>query len=231
MTAIMNKHEPKNMRAIGRNALFHGLPTATLLRLSASATALNLPRGKTLNRNGGRFPGVYVVVSGCVALNVGTAESTKVIELVGAGGYLGLAATILGVPEAVTAEALADSALLLTPRAALLECAADSPQFALHLAAALSRQVRGLIADIEAFSLRSGHERVANYLLQVAAAKGTTPRPVSLPAKKSVIASRLGLTPEYFSRVLHDLISAGAIGVNGRNITILDQAQLRTVDG
>jgi CRP-like cAMP-binding protein len=51
-----------------------------------------------------------------------------------------------------------------------------------------------------------------------------------LSAKKSIIASRLSVTPEYFSRTLHELISAGAIAVNGRQIVILDAVCLRNSD-
>ena len=83
-----------------------------------------------------------------------------------------------------------------------------------------------MTADIEAFALHSGRKRVADYLLQTAGANGDRLRPVALPAKKSIIASRLNLTPEYFSRTLHDLIAAGAIEVNGRKITVLDPARL-----
>jgi CRP/FNR family transcriptional regulator, dissimilatory nitrate respiration regulator len=84
-----------------------------------------------------------------------------------------------------------------------------------------------LISDIEAFSLRSGRERVANYLLQIAAANGERQSSITLPAKKSVIASRLSLTPEYFSRMLHELIASGTIAVDGRRITVLDPNRLR----
>jgi CRP-like cAMP-binding protein len=65
--------------------------------------------------------------------------------------------------------------------------------------------------------------------LQIATANGARQRPVALPAKKSIIASRLSLTPEYFSRMLHEFIEAGAIAVDGRKITVLDPARLREV--
>ena len=51
-----------------------------------------------------------------------------------------------------------------------------------------------------------------------------------LSAKKRIIASRLSVTPEYFSRTLHELINAGAIAVNGRQIVILDAVRLRHSD-
>jgi CRP-like cAMP-binding protein len=38
------------------------------------------------------------------------------------------------------------------------------------------------------------------------------------------------VTPEYFSRTLHELIEAGAIDVNGRQIIIRDAARLRGIN-
>ncbi len=224
----MSKHERDATAALRRVALLRALAPAALARLAASATLLNLPRGKQVCRSGERCAGLYIVLSGRIMLSVGAPPGeSKVIELIGPGGHIGLAAAVHGVPETVTAETLADSSLLLIPRVALLECATDNPQLALQLVAALSRQVCRLIADIEVFSLRSGRERVANYLLHNATASGSRLRPVRLPAKKSIIASRLSLTPEYFSRMLHELIEAGAITVHGRQITVLDPAYLR----
>ena len=224
----MAKRERKTTTELKRVALFRTLAPAALTRLALHVTALNLPRGKQLCRSGERCPGLYLVVNGRVMLSIGIPDGAhKVIELIGPGGHIGLAAAVLGAPEAVMAHTLADSSLLLIPCEALLDCAADNPRFALQLVAELSRQVCGLISDIEAFSLHSGRERVAGYLLQVAAAGGARPRPVTLPAKKSIIASRLSLTPEYFSRMLHELIAAGAIAVNGRQVTVLDPNRLR----
>ena len=53
------------------------------------------------------------------------------------------------------------------------------------------------------------------------------PRQVILSAGKSVIASRLNMTPEHFSRVLHDLTAAGLIMVEGKSVQIPDLGGLR----
>ncbi len=228
MTGPMAKPEREITAGLRRGALFRTLAPAPVARLAACATVLKLPRGKQVCRRGERCSGFYVVVSGRIMLRVGVSkEADKVIELVGPGGHIGLAAAVLGAPEMASAETLVDSLLLLVPRAALLKTVADNPAFALQLVAVLSRQVCGLISDIEAFSLRTGRERIANYLLQIAAANGPQSSPFALPAKKSVIASLLSLTPEYFSRTLHELIGAGAITVHGRQITVIDPILLR----
>jgi len=50
---------------------------------------------------------------------------------------------------------------------------------------------------------------------------------VTLPVSKAVLASRLNLTPEHFSRILHDLSEAGLIAVEGRQVHIADIEKLR----
>lgn len=214
--------------SLRRSTLFRSLPPPAIARLAAGSTALNLGRGEQLFTGGERCAGLYTVTSGHIALNVSVAAGPgKVIDLIGPGGHAGLAAVVLGANHTTAAEALTDSALLLTPRETLVECGADVAELWPQLAAALSRQVGGLIADVAAFALNSGRERVAHYLLEIATTRGSRQQPVTLPAKKSIIASRLNLTPEYFSRMLHELIADGTITVNGRHITVLDPARLR----
>jgi CRP-like cAMP-binding protein len=99
--------------------------------------------------------------------------------------------------------------------------------------AGLSRRLHGLISDLEAYTLQSGTQRVIGYLLNAVpegAAAGAAVE-LRLPASKGVIASRLNLTPEHFSRILHELAAAGLIEVDGRSFSILDVEGLRRYEG
>lgn len=53
------------------------------------------------------------------------------------------------------------------------------------------------------------------------------PAQIQLPASKHLIASRLNLTPESFSRILHLLTEAGLIRVEKKTILILDPIRLQ----
>jgi len=220
------EHEITN--AIKRNALFRTLAPAVIALLSASATILKLQRGTRVCHRGKSCPGLYTVVNGRIVLRVGASpEAGKVLEIIGPGGHVGLAATMLSTPLTVTGETLVDSTLLLIPSQALLNSAANNAELGLRFVAALSREVHALTADIEAFALHSGHKRITNYLLQLAATESTGSSVVMLPAEKGIIASQLNLTPAYFSRSLRDLITAGMIAVHGQKIIILDLGRLR----
>jgi CRP-like cAMP-binding protein len=95
--------------------------------------------------------------------------------------------------------------------------------------AGISRRLHGLVHDVEAYALHSGMQRVIGYLLREQVVEDCVlqePVTVSLPVSKATIASRLSLTPEYFSRVLHELEGAGLIEIDRREIRILDVQRL-----
>jgi CRP-like cAMP-binding protein len=94
---------------------------------------------------------------------------------------------------------------------------------------AMSQRLYYLVADIEAYTMKSATERVTGYLLAALpeGAGGGQPEDIQLAASKSVLASRLNITREHFSRILHELSLSGLIRVSGRNIRILDRERLR----
>jgi CRP-like cAMP-binding protein len=87
--------------------------------------------------------------------------------------------------------------------------------------------------DVESYSLHSGKERIIGYLLRelAEADQNGLNVAVTLPANKGVIASRLNLTQEHFSRILHELTELGLIVVEGRTIRIPSVANLRKHGG
>jgi CRP-like cAMP-binding protein len=81
--------------------------------------------------------------------------------------------------------------------------------------------------------MRSATQRVIGYLLRPDHDHDESGGQmlVTLPASKSVIASRLNITPEHFSRVLHELTEARLIEVAGRSVSILDMEKLSSFEG
>jgi len=214
--------------------LFRELTDAELDRIAAGTAQVRAPAGTILFRRGEPCSGFHVIVYGQVKLAFGAADGAeKVVEILGPGSSFGEAVMFLEKPYVVFAETLADSLLLAIGKAGVFAELERNPRFARKMLAGLALRLHGLVHDLEAYTLRSGTQRVIGYLLRDYSEEGEPRAPVevALATSKGVLASRLNITREHFSRILHDLSGAGLIEVHGRIIRILDPERLRAYDG
>ncbi|MDH4324678.1 MAG: cyclic nucleotide-binding domain-containing protein [Betaproteobacteria bacterium] len=224
------KHPPIKVQAFLANLpMFSEMQRAELDRIAASTLAVHAEKGEAICHCGDPCTGFHVVVYGQVKLGFSSPQGVeKVVEIVRPGQSFGEALMFLDAPYIVFAQALADSMLLHVAKHAVLDELARDPGFARRMLSGLARRLHGLVRDVEAYTLRSSHERVIGYLLAEApeGANGGAAE-VHLSAGKSVIASRLNMTPEHFSRILHELGNDGMIEIQGRTVRIPDLARLR----
>lgn len=210
--------------------LFSDMREDELKRLAEGCTLSRFERGKTIFRTGEPCEEFHVVVLGQIKLFVISPSGVeKVIELCGPGRSFAEAVMFLESPYIVNAQTLTDTLLMRVDKTAVLREIQNDWRFSLRMMSGLSRRLHGLIKDVEAYSLHSGVQRVIGYLLSglISESEGEARSvTVSLPVSKAAIASRLSLTPEYFSRVLHELESAGLIQVDKRDIHITDTDKL-----
>lgn len=214
--------------------LFRELGPQEVERIAAGARMLNAARGETLFRKGDRVDGFHTIVFGQIKLAFTAPNGgEKVVELLGPNQSFGEAVMFMERPYPVYAQALADSLLLHVSKSVVFEEIERDPKFARKMIGGLSRRLHGLVTDLEAYTLHSGTQRVLGYLLR-GMREGESegePLEISLSTSKSILASRLNLTPEHFSRILHDLTEAGLIRVEGRSVRILDPEALRRYEG
>jgi CRP-like cAMP-binding protein len=217
-------------RYLSVQPLFTDLSAPELERLAQGCVLRRLGRGDTVFRVGEPCEEFHICVTGQVKLYaVSPAGAEKVIDLIAPGQSFAEALMFTGRPYIISAQALTDTLLLTVKKHAVEDEIARDPRFALRMLAGISRRLHGLVHDVEAYALHSGVQRVIGYLLRdVDAGNGDAPVTVSLPVSKATIASRLSLTPEYFSRVLHELEAAGLVRIDKRDIHILDAQALAT---
>lgn len=210
--------------------LFSDLSQQERERIAQGCHLRRLTRGDMVFRIGEACEAFHVVVLGQVKLYVASPSGQeKVIELVGPGSSFAEALMFLDKPYILNAQALADTMLISVSKSAVFNEVERDPRFCMHMLAGISRRLHGLVRDVEGYALHSGMQRLIGYLLrdvQDAAAANIGIVTVSLPVSKATIASRLSLTPEYFSRVLHELESEGLIEIDKREIRILDVQRL-----
>jgi CRP-like cAMP-binding protein len=217
-------------RFLATQALFSHLSPDELTRVATGCVVRRLSRGDTVFRYGEPCNEFHVVVLGQVKLfALSPAGQEKVIELVSPGHSFAEALMFTGKPYILNAQALTGTLLLSVGKQVILNEIQLDPRFSMRMLAGISRRLHGLVHDIESGALHTGMQRVIGYLLRdvpVEGALGNEPYTVSLPVSKATIASRLSLTPEYFSKVLHELETAGLIRIDKRDILITDPAAL-----
>jgi CRP-like cAMP-binding protein len=209
--------------------MFSEMSGGELDRIAAATLPVHVAKGESVFQCGDPCSGFHIVVYGQVKLGFTSPQGIeKVVEIVSPGQSFGEALMFLDKPYIVFAQALSDAMLLHVARHAVLAELGCDTGFALRMLSGLSRRLHGLVRDVEAYTLRSSHERVIGYLLAEAPdGAGGGAAEVRLTPGKSVIASRLNMTPEHFSRILHELGDSGLIEIQGRTVRIPDLERLR----
>ena len=228
----MNEQTQLNIAALLSHVpLFSGLDTGEIARIARGTREIHVDKGDILFHKGDSPTGFYLVVYGQVKLAISSSQgSEKVVDILSQGQTFGEAVMFMERPYMVYAQALKDSQLLLIAKSAILDELEKDPKLGRKMIASLSMRLHHLITDVEAYSLHSGRQRIIGYLLRETTDTDAAALTVTLPTNKGIIASRLNLTQEHFSRILHELTEAGLIIVEGRRITIPDVPKLRAYD-
>jgi CRP/FNR family transcriptional regulator, dissimilatory nitrate respiration regulator len=211
--------------------LFNGLEPPEIARIARGTREINAARGDILFNKGDVSTGFHLIVYGQVKLAFTSSQGgEKVVDILSQGQTFGEAVMFMEKPYMVFAQALVDSQLLHISKSVILDELEKDPKLGRKMIAGLSIRLHHLITDVESYSLHSGCQRIIGYLLRDNLDSNETSITVTLPTSKGIIASRLNLTQEHFSRILHELSENGLIVVKGRKISIPDVEKLRRYD-
>jgi CRP-like cAMP-binding protein len=83
-----------------------------------------------------------------------------------------------------------------------------------------------LVGQLEQMKVRSGTQRIAQFILNLLPEPKAGPAACKLPFEKAVLASQLGMRPESFSRALARLRAQG-ITVEKETVHVADIVRLR----
>ena len=215
---------------LSRLPLFQGQSRQLMTDILSKARLRELRRGELLFAKGDPSDWIYCVVTGRLKLFFSSEQGQeKVLEVIGPGETFGEVAVFQRKPYPVFAGALGAATVIAIPREQLYQAMDRDPEAAFRVIANLSKRLYNLIGEMENFCVHNARERVVGYLVcQVKEQERWDGGEVSirLPATKSTTASLLNLTPETFSRVLHQLEHDEVIAVDGKTIRVLDVEQL-----
>jgi len=204
--------------------LFRDCSDETFTGLVEAAFLQRFPSGVELIRESEPADFLYVVVEGLVEMFATHLDRETTVGFVHPLGTFILAAVLKDQVYLQSARTVERSRVLMIPAESIRQAMTADPAFMTAIVAELAQCYRNLVKDIKDQKLRSGAERLANWILR--AHKRTNDDPVvRLRIGKRSLAARLGMTPENLSRAFNTLRPYG-VEVNGREIRILNLEDL-----
>ena len=220
--------EKSIQQELATSHLFSALSNTQLERVRRHSHITDMVEGESLFFQGDKATSFYLVLSGRIKLfRVSPDGKEKVVEIIEAGASFAEALMFMDEPNyPVTATALAPSRVIVINNRDFKAMLRESVDSCFLLLGSMSYRLRGLIREIDALSLDTGTVRTISYLLHQAPPDVTS---FELKVAKSVIASRLSVKPETFSRILKSLHEREIVSIDGRNVTIHDRDAMITI--
>jgi CRP-like cAMP-binding protein len=211
--------------------LFSHLDEHQLARLQRTAHEVKLQDGQLFFQAGDPASHFFLVLEGQIKLSkLSLQGQEKVIEIIPTGETFAEAMMFIEQPTyPVNATSIGKSRLLSFESAPYMEILRNSTETCFRLMADMSMRLKHLINEIEILSLQNASYRLANYLWRRWQAVNPADDTIELKTPKGVIASRLSITPETFSRTLHSFTEQGIVRVDGNRVRVLDQDALRAM--
>jgi CRP-like cAMP-binding protein len=207
--------------------LFGAMATQTALALVGTSTPRRYEKGTPLFFQGEPATAFFIILDGWVKIYRTTPDGLEVVlHVFKSGETFAEAAIFLGGRYPASAETVAPARLLKVDGAAFRARIEERPALAMSMLASASYQLKFLVEQIEQIKVRSAPQRIAEFVVRLTPTR-KGPVTIELPFEKGLLANRLGMKPESFSRALAQLRSRG-VTVERGTVKIADMSRLLT---
>ena len=215
----------KDWDVVMRAPLFKAMGPTIAHTMIADRSPRSYARGESVFDEGEPADGFFCVIEGWAKLYRLREDGEEVVVAIfSAGETFAEVAMFLGGRYPASCEAVSASRILKIDAANLRRAVLVEPQLAFDMLAAASMRLRQLVDEIEQLKARSAPQRIADFFVKQAIAASGAVR-IALPYEKALIASRLGMKPESFSRALGKLAGLGVV-VERESVFIPDVEKL-----
>lgn len=175
--------------------------------------------------------GLYVLLEGeAKVVLTGSDGREAVLAFLQEGDFFGEMSLLDGDPRSATVRAFSDTKLLFLRRDAFFDLLRTYPEISISMLAELSSRLRNANRKISALALSPVNARIAGALLQLAELRGVRVRGQTIirdrPTQQE-IADMANTTRETVSRVLGQFQKDNWIGIDGRDLLLLEEDKLR----
>ncbi|HIJ38877.1 MAG TPA: cyclic nucleotide-binding domain-containing protein [Rhodospirillaceae bacterium] len=223
--------DPVESAIVKNTALFAVLDDPTCAALLDQAFVSDYAESELLFNKGDAADRFFVVLAGRVHLFALTENGDQtIIEVIAKGESFAEAAIFARGDYPLNAEVISGTRLLNIPAKPFLRRVASQKGLAAQMLGSLARWERRLINEIADLKNRSPVQRLGLFLIALAPPGQTNRLELHLPLAKGNLASRIGVTPESFSRALKRLEKSG-VSCRGQRFIIEDVEALRQFCG
>jgi CRP/FNR family transcriptional activator FtrB len=215
---------PQESSFVRHLPLFREMSEDNFATLMNVAFLQRFPAHLTLITEGALPDFLHIVVDGTAELFAQHDGQETTLDIVRPVASFILAAVIRDEVYLKSARTLAPSQILMVPAQTVRDVFGRDAAFARAVVNELAECYRGVVRALKNEKLRTGTERLANWILREDVRQGQT-RMIALTMDKRTLASRLGMTPENLSRNLGQLTAHG-VRTSGRGIVIEDISAL-----
>ncbi len=209
--------------------LFEALDDLQLNKILNATRRINLSSKSLLFERGIQAKNFYLLHTGQIKLfSLSAAGDEKVIEIIYPSQTFAEATMFM--PRQfypVSAEAIIDSELYCFDMKLFRELLDNSKETCFRLLSIMGKHLHSRVNEINNLTLHNATYRLVVYLLEQLPEEATALAAIHLTTAKNIIAARLSIKPETFSRILLNLSKQGLIEVSGNDISLLDVDGIR----
>lgn len=216
--------------------LFEGLDADVLEHLARHASLRAFAKNQEIAAAADMAAEFHFLVTGNAKVQLQTTGGRKkVVEIVRPGYNFDECMPMQAARQNLHVIAIGSARVLSIPKEVVQAVLEAHPPLAMRFIRSMSQRMAQLMGELNSHIFDNAMQRFVRYIVGqlVPASQADSPQAVTvtLPAGKAVVASRLSLSPEYFSRMLRQLESEQLIAVDNRSIAIPDLSRLIALHG
>lgn len=234
-TEIKRTESKPERNVCGAKEFFRGLPRETLEAFNAVKLTSHYSKRSKIFTEGQMPVGVFLLREGQTKILMGAGSESERIVRICTDEWLGLSATIAGVPYEVTVEAVTPCRADFIKRADFLKLLRSHEQFCLRIVQLLGQNLHTSYERLRfLLASPSATAKLARVLLDCSEHQGgETSKGFSLhlPLTHREMARMIGVSRETVTRLLGDFKSRRLVKLSGSKMLITNRATLEDIAG
>ncbi|TXH88668.1 MAG: Crp/Fnr family transcriptional regulator [Rhodoferax sp.] len=226
----------QELLALRELTLFEGLEAEVQEQLARHASLRTFAKNQEIASAADMVSEFHFLVTGTAKVQLQTTGGRKkVVEIVRPGYNFDECMPMHAARQNLHVVAISTARVLSIPKEVVQAALEAHPPLAMRFIRSMSQRMTQLMGELNSHIFDNAMQRFVRYivcqLVPASQADSSQAVTVTLPAGKAVVASRLSLSPEYFSRMLRQLETEHLIEIDNRSIAIPDLSRLISLYG